>query len=309
MATQEAGAVQVSALGRYIYGAKTFFTGMVSAQVAALFTNPIDVVKIRLQIQGEGGVPSSGTGMWRMFGHIAREEGLMALQKGLGPSLLREASYSSIRLSLYEPLRNMILTEDEMKNGAPLLKKFAAGGTSGAIGAGIANPVDLVKVRMQAAVGSRYPSTWSALKDIYRDEGWAGLYRGTIPTVKRAALLTATQLGTYDHVKHGILNLGVLKEGVALHFSSGVVAGFAVAVTTSPVDTVRTRLMNQPCDASGRGLVYKGMVDCAVQTMRKEGVLGIYKGFSAQWLRVGPHTTISLVVWEFLRRATGLEAI
>ena len=43
--------------------------------------------------------------------HIAREEGLMALQKGLGPSLLREASYSSIRLSLYEPLRNMILTE------------------------------------------------------------------------------------------------------------------------------------------------------------------------------------------------------
>jgi hypothetical protein len=34
----------------------------------------------------------------------------MALQKGIGPSLLREASYSSIRLSLYEPIRNEILT-------------------------------------------------------------------------------------------------------------------------------------------------------------------------------------------------------
>ena len=36
---------------------------------------------------------------------------------------------------------------------------------------------------------------------------------------------------------------------------------------------------------------------------------GIYKGFSAQWLRVGPHTTISLVVWEYLRRISGLHAI
>jgi hypothetical protein len=51
---------------------------------------------------------------------------------------------------------------------------------------------------------------------------------------------------TDDHVKHTILDLGVLKEGVPLHFWSGVVAGFAVAVTTSPVDTIRTRLMNQP---------------------------------------------------------------
>lgn len=50
----------------------------------------------------------------------------------------------------------------------------------------------------------------------------------------------------YDHVKHSILDLGWLKEGYPLHFCSGVVAGFGVAVTTSPVDTLRTRLMNQP---------------------------------------------------------------
>jgi hypothetical protein len=77
-----------------------------------------------------------------------------------------------------------------------------------------------------------------------------------------------------DHVKHGILNLGFLKEGTVLHFSSGVVAGFAVAVVTSPVDMVRTRLMNQPLDAAGRGKLYKGMVDCGMQTIRNEGVLG-----------------------------------
>jgi hypothetical protein len=44
----------------------------------------------------------------------------------------------------------------ELRDGrAPLLKKFIAGGTSGAIGAGLANPADLVKVRMQCATGER----------------------------------------------------------------------------------------------------------------------------------------------------------
>ena len=92
---------------------------------------------------------------------------------------------------------------------------------------------------MQAASGDAYTSTWAAGKQIYAEGGVRGLYRGTVPTVQRAAILTATQLGLYDHVKHFILGLGWLEEGYPLHFSSGVVAGFGVAVTTSPVDTLR----------------------------------------------------------------------
>ena len=108
--------------------------------------------------------------------------------------------------------------------------------------------------------------------------GYKGLYRGTVPTIQRAAILTATQLGTYDHVKHFILDLGVLEEGAALHFSSGTVAGFAVATTTSPVDTIRTRLFNQPLDANGKGTLYKSISDCLIKTVKSEGVLAIYKG-------------------------------
>lgn len=94
---------------KYYKPTMSFFTGMMAAQVAAVFTNPIDVVKIRLQIQGEGGAaagPKAGpkAGLLRMFGKIASEEGLLALQKGLFPSILRETFYSSIRLSAYEPV-------------------------------------------------------------------------------------------------------------------------------------------------------------------------------------------------------------
>ena len=179
----------------YVDEAKSFVTGMLAAQIAALFTNPIDVVKIRLQIQGEAAAaaaagsastPKPTIGLLGMFVHVARTEGLMALQKGIVPSLLRETFYSSIRLSAYEPIRDLIMTEEERKGGAPFVKKFAAGATAGAIGAGLANPADLVKVRLQAATGEAYSSTWAAFKQIYAEEGVAGLYRGTVPTVQRA---------------------------------------------------------------------------------------------------------------------------
>ena len=141
-----------------LYGpVMSFLTGMVSAQVAAVFTNPIDVVKIRLQLQGEAGAaeaaaegaaaaagkpkPAPTRGLFGMFWMIARDEGVGALQKGIVPSLLRETFYSSIRLSAYEPIRNVIMSEEEQKHGASFFKKFVAGATSGAIGAGLANPV------------------------------------------------------------------------------------------------------------------------------------------------------------------------
>jgi hypothetical protein len=59
--------------------------------------------------------------------------------------------------------------------------------------------------------------------------------------VQRAALLTATQLGTYDEIKQTLLRAQLLGEGPLLHFCSGSVAGLGVSVVTSPVDTIRTR--------------------------------------------------------------------
>ena len=53
------------------------------------------------------------------------------------------------------------------------------------------------------------------------------------------------QIPAYDHTKHVILNSGLMQEGVPLHVTSSMVAGFCTALTTSPVDVVKTRVMNQ----------------------------------------------------------------
>ena len=53
------------------------------------------------------------------------------------------------------------------------------------------------------------------------------------------------QIPAYDHTKHVILNSGLMIEGIPLHITSSMVAGFCTACTTSPVDVVKTRVMNQ----------------------------------------------------------------
>ena len=63
-------------------------------------------------------------------------------------SILREASYSTIRLGAYEPFKELLGAHNPAKT--PLWKKIAAGALSGAIGSAVASPTDLVKIRLQA---------------------------------------------------------------------------------------------------------------------------------------------------------------
>ncbi|XP_069142036.1 mitochondrial substrate carrier family protein ucpB-like isoform X2 [Argopecten irradians] len=239
---------------------------------------------------------------------IVKDEGIRGLYKGVVPSLMREGSYSTIRMGAYEPVKVLFGATDPAHT--PLWKKICAGAVTGAIGSSIAVPTDLVKVRMQGCtklVGEvpRYRSTFSAFAEIVRENGVRGLYVGVGPTVKRAAILTATQIPTYDHTKHTILNAGLMSEGAPLHVTSSMVAGFMTALTTSPVDVVKTRVMNQ----QQNNKVYTSAFDCFFKTLRSEGPLGLYKGFIPNWMRIGPHTTIAFFIFEQLRRIVGIDPI
>jgi len=279
--------------------------------VAAAVTNPIDVVKVRMQMTGEG-VASADARKQRGFLYTGRSmvqnEGLASLYAGLSASLCREMSYSGIRMGLYEPTK-IALSGSSTKSG--LVLKVLSGAITGATGSVIANPFDLVKVRMQSSPGSggrgTYSSVIAALRAIANEGGGIkGLWRGTGPTVVRATLLTASQVPCYDHFKHSMLDRGYMHEGYVCHFACSMVAGFVAASVTSPADLIKSRVMIQPVDPTGRGILYSGVVDCCMQVVRKEGPLALYKGFNGQWLRIGPHTTVSLVVFEQLRRLAGM---
>ncbi|KAI8917253.1 mitochondrial substrate carrier family protein ucpB [Powellomyces hirtus] len=296
--------------------AKLLFAG-VGCTVAAFATNPIDVIKTRLQLRGEGvkgAGASSSPHLLQLSRDLVRVEGWRVLAfSGVAPAMLREATYSTIRIGSYDSFKALISRKERSgPGGDPFYVKVIAGLASGMTGAFIANPTDLIKVRMQSPPSVRlYPSVWSAFKSIYTTEGGIpALYRGVGPTTARAGLLTASQLASYDHVKHDLLRTGWFKEGLWTHFCASTFAGLVCAFVTSPVDTVKVRFMNQPVDpVTKQGMLYRSALHCATKTVSTEGFFALYKGFLMCWMRLGPHTTISMIIFERLRAWTGIHPV
>ncbi|KDE04435.1 hypothetical protein MVLG_05150 [Microbotryum lychnidis-dioicae p1A1 Lamole] len=167
-----------------------------ATQAASLVTNPFDLVKVRQQLQPDRTTTNWATTMRTMF----KTEGPLSLYKGLSASMLREMTYSGLRMGAYDSCKAAVLVALPWAEEGSFATKLTAGMTSGMLGAAVANPADLLKVRMQSkgAIGTL---RWH-VEDIVGTGGVAGLYRAIAPTVLRAGILTASQLGTYDHAKH-----------------------------------------------------------------------------------------------------------
>ena len=95
---------------------------------------------------------------------VLADEGFSAFYKGIQPAWLREASYSTLRLGLYAPIRDTIGSKD-----SGFFVKLASGCLSGAIGSLGGNPFDVLKVRMMAYEGAENPGINYFVRDIYQN--------------------------------------------------------------------------------------------------------------------------------------------
>eukprot|EP01126_Amoeba_proteus_P065021 TRINITY_DN9176_c0_g2_i2.p1 TRINITY_DN9176_c0_g2~~TRINITY_DN9176_c0_g2_i2.p1 ORF type:complete len:246 (-),score=24.72 TRINITY_DN9176_c0_g2_i2:269-937(-) len=175
-----------------------------------LFSNPLDVLKIRFQLGGEGAwSPMRTQSTVSKAKSIVRREGLRGLYKGISISMIRELTFSSGRVGLYEPIK-FLLRRDGHKELSGV-GKLCAGLISGAVSAAIFNPTDVIKIRFQGDTSAkgeprRYASICGAVHRIIREEGIRkGLYKGVLTTTLRSSILSATQISSYDTIKHQVL--------------------------------------------------------------------------------------------------------
>ncbi|MEQ2305721.1 Mitochondrial uncoupling protein 2 [Ameca splendens] len=272
-----------------------------AACIADIITFPLDTAKVRLQIQGEkqavGGIRYKG-----VFGTIStmvRTEGPRSLYNGLVAGLQRQVCFASIRIGLYDNVKNFY-TGGKEKPG--VLIRILAGCTTGAMAVSFAQPTDVVKVRFQAqmnlnGVARRYNGTMQAYRQIFLNEGLRGLWKGTLPNITRNALVNCTELVTYDLIKEAILRHNMLSDNLPCHFVSAFGAGFVTTVIASPVDVVKTRYMNSPPDQ------YRSAINCAWTMLTKEGPSAFYKGFMPSFLRLGSWNVVMFVSFEQIKRA------
>lgn len=118
-----------------------FTLGSLACCGACVFTNPLEVVKTRLQLQGElqarGSYHQHYRGVLQALWLVGRTDGLRGLQKGLTAALLYQALMNGVRLSFYSYTQVSGITDVPGGN-------IASGATAGALGAFIASPAYLV---------------------------------------------------------------------------------------------------------------------------------------------------------------------
>ncbi|XP_010448546.1 PREDICTED: mitochondrial uncoupling protein 4-like [Camelina sativa] len=310
--------------------AKSFVEGGIASVIAGCSTHPLDLIKVRLQLHGEAPTSTTVTllrpalafpnsspaaflaaettttssvpkiGPISLGINIVKSEGAAALFSGVSATLLRQTLYSTTRMGLYEVLKTK--WSDPESGKLSLSRKIGAGLVAGGIGAAVGNPADVAMVRMQAdgrlplAQRRNYAGVGDAIKSMVKGEGVTSLWRGSALTINRAMIVTAAQLASYDQFKEGILESGVIEDGLGTHVVASFAAGFVASVASNPVDVIKTRVMNMKVGA------YEGALDCAVKTVRAEGAMALYKGFVPTVCRQGPFTVVLFVTLEQIKK-------
>ncbi|DAZ99712.1 TPA: LOW QUALITY PROTEIN: hypothetical protein N0F65_000890 [Lagenidium giganteum] len=158
---------------------RKLFGGATAGVASVIVTYPLDFVRARLTVQG-GLSSAQYTGIVDALRGIYRHEGLIAMYRGVSPTILGVTPYVGLNFMVFETLR---ATAPLDANGRPDAMYLLG---CGACGQTAAYPMDLLRRRFQlssmsASGHGAYTSTLGGLRTIVREEGFGGLYKGLWP--------------------------------------------------------------------------------------------------------------------------------
>jgi solute carrier family 25 oxoglutarate transporter 11 len=225
---------------------KNFAIGGMSGMMATSCIQPIDMVKVRIQLKSEAG---GNLSPFKIASEIyANEGGVKGFYRGIDSALLRQAVYATLRLGIYFNLSDYI--KDNMNAGKNLTvgQKAGASMIAGAIGSFFGNPCDLVLVRMQAdktlpvAERRNYANVFSAFYRIVTEEGLFTLWYGAGPTILRAIAMNVSMLATYDEAKERLTAYFGKGHDKPIMFAASMCSAVATSTASLPFDNIKTKL-------------------------------------------------------------------
>lgn len=289
MATPEKRAEAVRPKAEIPYGPRLAMIASASL-IAESATFPIDFAKTRMQLA------IGRVGFFDVLASAVRHEGLGAVYAALPSAVMRHWVYTSIRITLYEDLRNRAAGGPGRPTTAAT--KAAVSLTAGGVSQFIASPADRIKVVVIKEGGQR--SVVEAARGIYGTQGISGFYQGVAPNVFRACTVNLAELLTYDTTKRLVLQHSGMEEGLATHGMSAFVSGFTTAAFSTPADVIKSRVM---------GGESRSVLALSREIMMHEGIGAFWKGFLPNWARIGPWQMSFWMMYEQVRSFYGYEGL
>jgi len=281
-----------------------FLFGGGAGMAATIFVQPLDLIKNRMQLSGEGGKGEHKNSL-QTIRSVIRNEGVSGLYVGLSAGLLRQASYTTVRMGVYSSLFEKYSADSSKPPG--FFTKAAIGMTAGAVGAFFGTPAEVTLIRMTSdgrlplAERRGYKNVFDALIRITREEGVLTLWRGCIPTIGRAMVVNAAQLASYSQAKQFLLSTSYFRDNIMCHFTASMISGLVTTAASMPVDIAKTRIQNMKT-INGKP-EYKGAFDVLFRVVRNEGFFALWKGFTPYYARLGPHTVLTFIFLEQANQA------
>ena len=293
---------------------------------------PFEVVKLRLQTQ-----PTSYGGPLECFARILRGEGALALWKGATPAVASAMTENAIVFTANGIFRRAFLRfdgrEDVTRAGLPaelpLWQMFASGALAGAFSCIGMCPAEVVKCRLQyqrnalqpaadglggggggggaGGVGGsklRYRGTMDVVRQVLREEGVTGLWRGLGALWARDIPFNCVFFGSYEAYCAGLCTLtgasGKDDLGPAHIFLAGGLAGMTGWGAVIPADTIKSRLQSQPPQP---GAPTPSVLQIGRQIVREEGQRALWRGWTPAVLRAFPANAALFTGVELTSRA------
>mmetsp|Transcript_116770 Transcript_116770/g.201750 ORF Transcript_116770/g.201750 Transcript_116770/m.201750 type:complete len:299 (-) Transcript_116770:53-949(-) len=282
--------------------AKPFVTGSLSGMAATCCIQPMDMIKVRIQL---GAAEGGSTSPFTIASQMVKEGGVGSLYKGLGAGLTRQVVYTGARLGLFD-----IFTEkskDPTFAAVPgFVKKSVCALGAGGIAAVMGNPADLALIRMQAdtmlpeAERRNYRGVGHALTSIASNEGVGGLFKGAAPTATRAMALNFGMLAFNAQGKELLQSMGAPVPVQV--FGASAIAGFFASFFSLPFDFVKTQVQKMKPDPVTGEMPFKGPVDCAMKQVQMGGITRLWAGFPTYYFRIAPHAMITLIAQDQIKK-------
>ncbi|KAI3469402.1 hypothetical protein Pfo_026065 [Paulownia fortunei] len=303
--------------------------GAISGAVSRTVTSPLDVIKIRFQVQLEPTTqwallrrdaygPSKYTGMLQATKDIFREEGLPGFWRGNVPALLMVMPYTAIQFTVLHKLKTLASgsskSEDHI-NLSPYLS-YVSGALAGCAATIGSYPFDLLRTILASQGEPKvYPNMRSAFVDILETRGIRGLYAGLTPTLVEIIPYAGLQFGTYDTFKRWTMAWNRHKSPYATQaddavssfqlFLCGLAAGTCAKAVCHPLDVVKKRFQVEGLQRDPRygarveHRAYRNMPDALRQILQAEGWAGLYKGIVPSIVKAAPAGAVTFVAYEF----------
>ncbi|KAF2730210.1 mitochondrial thiamine pyrophosphate carrier 1 [Polyplosphaeria fusca] len=286
--------------------------GAIAGLVSRFVIAPLDVIKIRLQLQTHsrpdplgvrGTTAPVNKGTLGTLQSILREEGLTGLWKGNIPAEALYLTYGSVQFSAYAYISNLLDALPPPYHLPPSANYFIGGAAAGACATTATYPLDLLRTRFAAQGKDRvYASILASVRHIAEHEGPSGFFRGLGAGVSQIVPYMGLFFASYEGLKPVLASSATMLPFGTSDALAGTIASVVSKTAVYPLDTTRKRLQVQgPMRARyvhGNIPIYKGVLSTVATIWKHEGRRGLYRGLTVSLMKAAPASAVTMWTYE-----------